>query len=305
MSKISWIIRYAAFGFALTFTFSCSGSDNGGNGGGNEQSYNYCITADNTCLVGPFTVSACNGQVSNSCPNDNGGGSSGSKNNSSSSSRLGNSSSSSGNGGSSSSSKNNSSSSSRSSSNGDDILGSCTGDFLDNIIYDVCIENVPQAACSDKGGTFSSGVCNGTSYPYCLGTTASDFICYLIGSENMPTKADCPQQGNIRGTLLLSSATCGGSIGSCVFTDTRNGYGNCLEIPQNLCSVYQRMYQQNDISDANVSFNSSECNTSQYPCCFSESLGLRYIDSGFSKNDCFSKGGRLQNAATCDLYSKM
>jgi len=75
MNKISWIIRYAAFGLALIFAFSCSGSDNGGNdnGGGNggstEQSYSYCIMADKTCLVGPFTVSACNGQVSNSCPN--------------------------------------------------------------------------------------------------------------------------------------------------------------------------------------------------------------------------------------------
>jgi len=36
--------------------------------GGSEQSYNYCITAAG-CLVGPFTISTCTGQLSNSCPN--------------------------------------------------------------------------------------------------------------------------------------------------------------------------------------------------------------------------------------------
>ena len=66
----------AAFWFALAFIFSCSDSDNGGS---TEQSYDYCITA-NGCLAGPFTTSACNGQVSNSCPN----GSSSSKGSSSS-----------------------------------------------------------------------------------------------------------------------------------------------------------------------------------------------------------------------------
>jgi len=35
---------------------------------GDKQSYDYCITANNTCLAGSFTVDACNGQVSNSCP---------------------------------------------------------------------------------------------------------------------------------------------------------------------------------------------------------------------------------------------
>jgi len=54
----------------LVFTFSCS-SDDGGRGGGNsgnELSYNYCIIAGNTCLIGPFTVSTCAGQPSNNCP---------------------------------------------------------------------------------------------------------------------------------------------------------------------------------------------------------------------------------------------
>jgi len=58
----------ATFGLAITFTFlSCSSDDDGGN---KEQSYDYCITADNTCLVGPFTASTCKGQLSNSCPEE-------------------------------------------------------------------------------------------------------------------------------------------------------------------------------------------------------------------------------------------
>jgi len=66
----------AALGLAITFTFSCSGDDSG------EQSYDYCVRADNTCLAGPFTASTCNGQLSNSCPNGSNpivGGSSSSK----------------------------------------------------------------------------------------------------------------------------------------------------------------------------------------------------------------------------------
>jgi len=59
----------ATLGFALAFIFSCTVNDDGG---GNETSYNYCITANNACLTGPFTASDCNGQLSNSCPDPNG-----------------------------------------------------------------------------------------------------------------------------------------------------------------------------------------------------------------------------------------
>ncbi|MDR3001815.1 MAG: hypothetical protein LBU89_11195 [Fibromonadaceae bacterium] len=100
--------------FAVAFTlFACS-SDDGGNTG--ETKYDYCITAENTCLVGPFTVNTCNGQPSNSCPYDGSSssinGSSSSGNGSSSSITVSNSSSSGG----SSSSVNGSSSSGNSSS---------------------------------------------------------------------------------------------------------------------------------------------------------------------------------------------
>jgi len=66
----------ASFALAMALTIGCSSDDSGGGG---EQSYNYCITADNSCLTGPFTASTCNGQLSNSCPNNpnqNGGSSS-------------------------------------------------------------------------------------------------------------------------------------------------------------------------------------------------------------------------------------
>jgi uncharacterized protein (TIGR02145 family) len=61
---------------ALALTLSCSSDiepsqlDNSSSSSGNtgETSYAYCITADNICLIGPFTVNACNGQPSNNCP---------------------------------------------------------------------------------------------------------------------------------------------------------------------------------------------------------------------------------------------
>jgi len=58
----------ASLVLAMVLTFSCSSDDDGD---GNEPSYNYCITADNTCLTGPFTASTCTGQPSNSCPYSN------------------------------------------------------------------------------------------------------------------------------------------------------------------------------------------------------------------------------------------
>jgi len=63
-TQLSKIVSAASISFALAFTFSCSGDDSDSN----EQSYKYCIKADNTCLTGPFTASTCNGQPSNSCP---------------------------------------------------------------------------------------------------------------------------------------------------------------------------------------------------------------------------------------------
>jgi|GEM_PF-2648439 len=63
-------IPLTAIIIATIFIASCT-SDNSI---GDKQSYDYCITANNTCLAGPFTADACNGQASNSCPY--GGGSS-------------------------------------------------------------------------------------------------------------------------------------------------------------------------------------------------------------------------------------
>jgi len=57
----------AALGLALAFTFSCSGDDSG-----SEQTFDWCITANGTCLAGPHTSSTCNGSLSNSCTNGNG-----------------------------------------------------------------------------------------------------------------------------------------------------------------------------------------------------------------------------------------
>jgi len=62
MRTFSKFALTATFGFALAFTFSCSSNDSG------EQSYNYCVMADDTCLAGPFTASTCKAQLSNSCP---------------------------------------------------------------------------------------------------------------------------------------------------------------------------------------------------------------------------------------------
>jgi hypothetical protein len=67
------ILTAAAFALAIIFIFSCSGGDDGGSndGGGDntgESKYNYCITADNICLTGPFIASTCTGQPSNDCP---------------------------------------------------------------------------------------------------------------------------------------------------------------------------------------------------------------------------------------------
>ncbi|MDR2583726.1 MAG: hypothetical protein LBC75_09625 [Fibromonadaceae bacterium] len=67
MNKVKFVLFSAGILLALAFTFSCS-SDDGGGSGGYELSYNYCITASNTCLTGPFTASTCTGQLSNTCP---------------------------------------------------------------------------------------------------------------------------------------------------------------------------------------------------------------------------------------------
>ncbi|MDR2594328.1 MAG: hypothetical protein LBC87_06125 [Fibromonadaceae bacterium] len=63
MNKIKSVLFMAGILLALGFVFSCS------TGSGGEQSYEYCIMANNTCLIGPFTASTCTGQLSNSCPN--------------------------------------------------------------------------------------------------------------------------------------------------------------------------------------------------------------------------------------------
>jgi len=61
--KLSKLALTAVLGLAITFTFSCY-LDNSSD----DTSYDYCITADNKCLTGPFTASTCSGQVSNTCP---------------------------------------------------------------------------------------------------------------------------------------------------------------------------------------------------------------------------------------------
>jgi uncharacterized protein (TIGR02145 family) len=61
--KLSKLALAATLGLAITFTFSCY-LDNSSD----DTSYDYCITADNKCLTGPFTASTCSGQVSNTCP---------------------------------------------------------------------------------------------------------------------------------------------------------------------------------------------------------------------------------------------
>ena len=54
---------------ATMLTLSCSTNEqNGGNQTDSNQSYDYCITSDKACLIGPFTKNTCNGQPSNSCP---------------------------------------------------------------------------------------------------------------------------------------------------------------------------------------------------------------------------------------------
>jgi len=74
MNKVKFVLFSSGILLALAFTFGCSSDDgggissSGGNSNGNEPSYDYCITADNICLTGPFTASNCNGQPSNSCP---------------------------------------------------------------------------------------------------------------------------------------------------------------------------------------------------------------------------------------------
>ena len=63
-SKFTKFALAAILAVALTFTFSCylDGINS------NDTSYDYCITADNKCLTGPFTASTCSGQPSNNCP---------------------------------------------------------------------------------------------------------------------------------------------------------------------------------------------------------------------------------------------
>jgi len=235
----------AGVSLALVFTFSCSGGDNG-----NEQSYNYCITADNTCLVGPFTISACNGQVSNSCPN--GGGNSSSKNNSSSSSR----------------------------SSGGDILGSCAGAFAE-LGLSACAENVSQTKCSSKGGTFNSGgVCNETLYPYCFFGIVEGSVfpkCDLVGSASVPTKADCYTN------LFVTSANCSTNDSWSPYANKGNEIANyrtvqigdqvwmaenldydvsgskCNQNNEANCVTYGRLYDWSTVMDLPSSCNSSTC----------------------------------------------
>jgi uncharacterized protein (TIGR02145 family) len=61
---LPYLLIYAA----LAFIISCSGGDGGDTV---ETKYDYCITADNICLEGPFTANTCFGQPSNNCPYGN------------------------------------------------------------------------------------------------------------------------------------------------------------------------------------------------------------------------------------------
>jgi len=142
----SKIALAAGVGIALAFTLSCSDDDDR-----SEPSYDYCITADNNCLTGPFTASTCQGQLSNSCPNGSNPSSSSSNSttgkSSSSGGNVSNSSSSAGNRGSSSSTGKSSSSIGKSSSSGG-ISSSSDEEYAYCVFMGLCI---PGPFSADDG----------------------------------------------------------------------------------------------------------------------------------------------------------
>ncbi|GBU25115.1 hypothetical protein R83H12_01754 [Fibrobacteria bacterium R8-3-H12] len=144
------------------------------------------------------------------------------------------------------------------------VLGSCTGTFPKNGITQsdfLCLEDVPQDFCSEEGGTFSSGGCD-RLYSYCYGIEGEGEgrfpNCYSIGSTQAPTKTDCQisDSGEIRFRVFMTDATCGGSMGSCVFTYPDIGYEFCLERTQNFCNTLYNMFNKsNSGPSASVNFN--------------------------------------------------
>ncbi|MDR2595171.1 MAG: hypothetical protein LBC87_10430 [Fibromonadaceae bacterium] len=240
----------ATLTLALTFTFSCSGGDNGGNdnGGGNggstEQSYNYCITADNICLVGPYTASICRGQVSNSCPNG-------------SSPSVGGSSSSIGGVSSSSVASVGSSSSVTSSSSPNDIGDYCNWN-PENCGYDSCCfiisDNEEREICRlyaqivvtcPKGGS-SSSIAN-VSSSSSVKASSSSSVGGVSSSSVVPNSSSAVYSSS--GTKLSSSSIASAG-GSCDIKDYRIvKIGNQTWMAENLnCDVAgSKCYDNNPV----------------------------------------------------------
>ncbi|MCL1967332.1 MAG: hypothetical protein FWF67_05570 [Fibromonadales bacterium] len=168
-------------------------------------------------------------------------------------------------------------------------VGSCTVSSSG-----LCAENISQAECNN--GTFSAGGTCGAQYTtYCLLMESNPVDCNLIGSAAMPSKASCPADED--GVKAFANETiCGGSKGSCKLQLTGlNEF--CVDVNRGVCEkLYSEAY--------NVTFQAGECGTTaeQYPCCLSDD-GVEYFIPGFSKSNCYSKGGTPANASVCVNFS--
>jgi len=158
-------------------------------------------------------------------------------------------------------------------------VGSCT------LTSGICAENIQLADCTR--GTFSAGgTC--TLYTRCLSMENNPVAC--------TDKASCP--ANEDGYKTFANETfCGGAKGSCNLP-LSDDYAFCLDVNRNICEqIYAEYYE-------GATFQAGECSTAieQNPCCFSESDGVEFFTTFFSKDDCYSKGGNPANLDFCVDY---
>jgi len=98
------------------------------------------------------------------------------------------------------------------------------------------------------------------------------------------------------GGNLTSSSSSGNTddvIGSCAEQLKDGDFGFCLDnVSRTLCESFESEY-------VSVTFKTSECSTTEYPCCYLDDDSVRDFGPSFTKEQCLSQNGSMFNQAEC------
>jgi len=108
---------------------------------------------------------------------------------------------------------------------------------------------------------------------------------------------------SIGGNVTPSSSsgnTAGGDIGSCAEQMKTGSFGFCTDgVSRTMCESFADEY-------FSVTFKTSECSTTEYPCChFSNDDSVRDFGPSFTKEQCLSQNGSMVNPAHCEYLHSL